>query len=248
MVLYSLLRSLGYQFSPTSNHQPSVGKLLQTGTKVLSRDRWPIHHDSPDLNPPQLRLTSRKLLWCVISPTDIKSQWRESWKSAPVVNAHLDDSTIRQPGFTIPRQQWSLLNRFRTGQWHCFLKERSTFEQVAALTSYIENGFQQNLKTGAVFLDLTAAYDTVWHTGLMFKLSKSMPYWFTRLVNLLLRDRRFRVHMGNDTSYVMASLKVLFSPRCCSTCTLMTYQLFKAVSSYRALVVRRPSKSMDLID
>jgi len=28
-----------------------------------------------------------------------------------------------------------------------------------------------------------------------------MPYWFTQLVGLLLRDRRFRVHMGhNDTS------------------------------------------------
>jgi len=27
-----------------------------------------------------------------------------------------------------------------------------------------------------------------------------MPYWFNRLVSLLLRDRRFRVHMGNDTS------------------------------------------------
>ena len=38
---------------------------------------------------------------------------------------------------------------------------RSTCDQVAALTTFIENGFQQNLKTGAVFLDLTAAYDTV---------------------------------------------------------------------------------------
>jgi len=27
---------------------------------------------------------------------------------------------------------------------------------------------------------LTAAYDTVWHTGLLYKLSKGMPYWFTR--------------------------------------------------------------------
>jgi len=44
------------------------------------------------------------------------------------------------------------------------------------------------------------AYDTVWHTGLLYKLSKSMPYWFTRLVGLLLRDRHFRVHIGNDTS------------------------------------------------
>jgi len=39
-----------------------------------------------------------------------------------------------------------------------------------------------------------------WHTGLLSKLSKNMPYWFTQLVGLLLRDQRFRVHMGNDTS------------------------------------------------
>jgi len=81
-----------------------------------------------------------------------------------------------------------------------FRKGRSTCDQVAALTTFIENGFQQNLKTGTDFLDLTAAYDTVWTTGLLYKLSKSMLYWFTRVVSLLLRDRRFRVHMGNDTS------------------------------------------------
>jgi len=27
-----------------------------------------------------------------------------------------------------------------------------------------------------------------------------MSYWLTQLVGLLFRDRRFRVHMGNDTS------------------------------------------------
>ena len=31
----------------------------------------------------------------------------------------LCDSTIRQPGFDLPRQQWSLLNRFCTEQRHC---------------------------------------------------------------------------------------------------------------------------------
>ena len=29
------------------------------------------------------------------------------------------DPTIRQPGFDLPRQQWSLLNRFRTERGHC---------------------------------------------------------------------------------------------------------------------------------
>ena len=56
-----------------------------------------------------------------------------------------------------------------------FRKSRSTCDQISALTTFIENGFQQNLKTGAVFLDLTAAYDTVWHTNLLAKLTKNMP-------------------------------------------------------------------------
>jgi len=31
----------------------------------------------------------------------------------------VDDPTIRQPGFDLPRQQWSLLNRFWTADDHC---------------------------------------------------------------------------------------------------------------------------------
>jgi len=61
-----------------------------------------------------------------------------------------------------------------------FHKEHSTCDQVAALTTYNEQGFQLQLKTGTVFLDLTATYDTVWHTGLL-KLSRHMPYCFVHL-------------------------------------------------------------------
>jgi len=78
-----------------------------------------------------------------------------------------------------------------------FRKGRSICDQVAALTTSIKNGFQLNLKIGAVFLDLTSAYDTVWHTGLLYKLSKSMPYWFTRLVGLLLQQC---VHLHNTST------------------------------------------------
>ena len=53
-------------------------------------------------------------------PVDIKTRWRHNWKSAQVVNSHLlCDPTIWQPGFDLPRQPWSLLNRFRTEQGHC---------------------------------------------------------------------------------------------------------------------------------
>lgn len=52
-----------------------------------------------------------------------------------------------------------------------FQKNRSCCDQVLALTNYIELGFENNLKTGIIFLDLSAAYDTVWKRGLLMKLS-----------------------------------------------------------------------------
>jgi len=64
-----------------------------------------------------------------------------------------------------------ILNPDKAGFW----KSCSTCDQVAALTAYIEQVFQYQLKTGTVFLDLTVAYDTMWHTGLLVKLSKNMP-------------------------------------------------------------------------
>src|SRR6218665_677031 len=81
-----------------------------------------------------------------------------------------------------------------------FRQGRCTGDQVLALTTFIENGFQTKMKTGVVFLDLTAAFDTVWHTGLLLKISKVLPWWFTRAIEVFLCNRRFRVHMRNKTS------------------------------------------------
>jgi len=76
-----------------------------------------------------------------------------------------------------------------------FRKGRSTCDQVAALTTFIENGFQQNLKTGTAFLDLTAAYDTVWHTGLLYELSKSgLLYKLSKSGSVPYRPQPHRPH------------------------------------------------------
>jgi Reverse transcriptase (RNA-dependent DNA polymerase) len=41
-------------------------------------------------------------------------------------------------------------------------QHRNCTEQVMALTSHIEAGFQSQLKTGIIFVDLSEAYSTVW--------------------------------------------------------------------------------------
>ena len=43
-------------------------------------------------------------------------------------------------------------------------------------------------------------YDTVWHKGLLVKLSKVLPCWAVNVIELLLEQRRFRVHMGDISS------------------------------------------------
>jgi hypothetical protein len=70
---------------------------------------------------------------------------------------------------------------------HC-----SCTEQVMALTSH---------KTGAVFVDLTAAYDTVWRDGLMIKLLEAVPCLkLFNLLNNMLSNRYIRVFLGNQSS------------------------------------------------
>ena len=56
-----------------------------------------------------------------------------------------------------------------------FRRGKSTVDQVVLLTRNIEDSFEAKKKAGAVFADLTAAYDTVWHRGLTCKLLKLLP-------------------------------------------------------------------------
>jgi len=100
---------------PALRRKAATHKLVE---KVVKHDSWPIQPDM--LSTPLLRLTYRKPLWLDLQPVDIKSRWRRNWKSVQVVNSHLVcDPTIRQLGFDLPRQQWSLLNLFHTKQGHC---------------------------------------------------------------------------------------------------------------------------------
>ena len=56
-----------------------------------------------------------------------------------------------------------------------FRRGKSTVDQVVLLTQNIEDSFEAKKKAGAVFIDLTAAYDTVWHRGLTCKLLRLLP-------------------------------------------------------------------------
>lgn len=82
-----------------------------------------------------------------------------------------------------------------------FRPKRSCSDQVLSLTTHIEAGFQKQLKTSVAFIDLTAAYDTVWRQGMLYKLLCVIPCKTTvGLIDQMLSNRSFRVVMGNSLS------------------------------------------------
>lgn len=56
-----------------------------------------------------------------------------------------------------------------------FRENRSCGEQILTLTTYIEAGFQKNLKTALALVDLSSAYDTIWKNGFLWKFYNEIP-------------------------------------------------------------------------
>lgn len=84
-----------------------------------------------------------------------------------------------------------------------FRKSHSTTHQLLRVTEYISNGLGNKRHTGAVFLDIAKAFDTVWHPGLIFKLIRiGMPTAFIRLIQSYLRDRSFSVKYATSISSI----------------------------------------------
>ena len=82
-----------------------------------------------------------------------------------------------------------------------FRPGRSCCSQILNLTQYIEDGFEARQITGAVFVDLTAAYDTVNHRMLLLKLAKVVHNTkIVKIIQSLLTNRRFFVEMAGKKS------------------------------------------------
>ena len=56
-----------------------------------------------------------------------------------------------------------------------FRRGKSTVDQVILLTQNIEDCFKAKEKTDVIFVNLTVAYDVVWHGGLICKVLRLFP-------------------------------------------------------------------------
>ena len=81
-------------------------------------------------------------------------------------------------------------------------------DQTVLFTQNIEDLFEAKKKAGAVFVDLTAAYDTVWHRDLTCKLFRLLPVkHMIRIIMKLFRNRSFTLTTGDSKQSRLRSFR-----------------------------------------
>jgi retron-type reverse transcriptase len=67
------------------------------------------------------------------------------------------------------------------------------------LTDHVTLNFNNNMSTAAVFLDIEKAFDTTWHSGLLYKLSNmEFSTNLIKLISSFLSQRKFCVSVEGE--------------------------------------------------
>jgi hypothetical protein len=68
------------------------------------------------------------------------------------------------------------------------------------VTNIINKVLDDRKYCAAVFLDVSQAFDRVWHSGLLYKIKQFLPPPCFHLLKSYLSDRQFQVRVGNEKS------------------------------------------------
>ena len=117
-----------------------------------------------------------------------------------------------------------------------FRPNRGTLDQVALLTENIESAFSKNMKAGTFLVDLSAAYDTVWHRGLTLKLLQIIPS--KDIVRMIMCDsEQASVRIDPDIEHLsMGYLRALSFHRYFLTFTPMTFLNLYVRTTYMQMI------------
>lgn len=83
-----------------------------------------------------------------------------------------------------------------------FQHGHSTTQQLHRVVDYIASGLEHKHYISGVFLDVSQAFDRVWHQGLLVKLKKILPDTYYRIIQSFLSHRFFAVRENNTLSSV----------------------------------------------
>ena len=101
-----------------------------------------------------------------------------------------------------------LIDPFLSKEQAGFRRKTSILDQDVLLTQNFKNFFEAKKEAGAVFVNWTAAYDTVWHRGLTCKLLRLLPTkHMVRMIMELVQNRSFTLTTGDSKQSTLRRFK-----------------------------------------
>jgi len=105
-----------------------------------------------------------------------------------------------------------------------FRASHSTIHQVHRLVDAISYALEQKLYCTCVFLDISQAFDRIWHDGLLYKLKKFLPHAYYLIIKSYLIERHFQIRYGSAFSDIAVINAVSYYPLFFITFMLQTNQ------------------------
>ncbi|PZC85941.1 hypothetical protein B5X24_HaOG214306 [Helicoverpa armigera] len=78
--------------------------------------------------------------------------------------------------------------------------KHGTIEQIHRIVYVISRALEDKRYCSAVFLDISKAFDKVWHVGLLYKVKKLLPHSFFHIIKSYLSKRCFEVKFHHEPS------------------------------------------------
>lgn len=88
-----------------------------------------------------------------------------------------------------------------------FRKEHGTEQQLRRVTQFILKAYENRCFCSAVFIDISEAFDRVWHPGLLWKLIKLLPIKLFNVLSSYLLNRTFTVRCNDGTTSKLGNLR-----------------------------------------
>jgi hypothetical protein len=83
-----------------------------------------------------------------------------------------------------------------------FRDSHSTTHQLHRVVDFIASSLERKLYAAGIFLDVSQAFDRVWHQGLLFKLKSLLPHSYYLIIKSFLSDRFFTIKQGSSFSSI----------------------------------------------
>jgi hypothetical protein len=84
-----------------------------------------------------------------------------------------------------------------------FRQHHGIIEQIHRLVNKINTAFEQKKYCSAAFLDISQAFDRVWHEDLLFEIKNTLPINFYTFIRSYLDNRHFIVKQGEEVTNLL---------------------------------------------